>query len=298
MGHAILDDMLRCETKDFQTFSITRFQLAPGARRHVVSSFTQPEGLLEIGLCLHGKWDFSMPERSLAAVTGSVGMMHLPGAFWQSHFDTGSTCRGIGIAIPLHELARYVADSPHVRKNIRALIEGKTGELAHFCSVAPEVLSLATVIYTGIWDEPLQGLLLEAKTMELLHHLLINPLHGEGFLSSVPRDDVRKLNVVREIILADLEANMTISELARLTGLSPSKLKSSFKRHFGSTIHDFIRQAKLEHAKRMIESGEMNVTEAALSVGYSSLGHFSRIFKDTFGLLPKEASRTFMGTPF
>ncbi len=291
MACANLDKMACYETKDFRAFSITRFQLAHGESRPAVCSFTQPDGLLEIGLCLRGRWGISMPGQSPVVVTGSVGMVHMPGLFWQSRFEPGVACQGIGIAIPLESLAWYVGGSLHARKDVLALAEGRACRMAQFHSTSANALSLATAIYTTLWSDSWQNLLLEAKTLELLHHLLANPLSGENRNMRISRDDTIKLNNVREIILADLEVNMTITELARLAGLSPSKLKASFKCRFGATIHDFIRQAKLEYAKRMIESGKMNVTEAALSVGYNSLGHFSRIFKEAFGVLPKDACK-------
>ena len=300
MKYAMLDEKIHCETAEFRTFSLVRFQLERGAGKLAVSSFTQPEGLLEIGLCLHGKWGFALPDQNPVAVTGSVGMVHLPGSSWQSRFETNIACLGIGIAISLEHLTWLVGDSSRVRKDVLALVAGRTRELAHFSTANPVVLSLATAIHTCEWDDPLQKLLVEAKSMELLYHVLLGSCVVSGQATHVSREDERKLRLAREMILADLENTITISDLSREVGLSPSKLKSSFKKHFGTTIHDFTRQTKLEHAKRMIESGDMNVTEAALSVGYNSLGHFSRIFKDTFGVLPKQAGKrqtVFPGAP-
>ena len=38
----------------------------------------------------------------------------------------------------------------------------------------------------------------------------------------------------------------------------------------------------------LLQAGEINVTEAALRVGYANLSHFAKAFKSMFGVSPKE----------
>jgi AraC-like DNA-binding protein len=52
------------------------------------------------------------------------------------------------------------------------------------------------------------------------------------------------------------------------------------------TIPQYTRQLRMERAAELLRSGNFNVTEAALEVGYSSLGHFSQAFHETFGCCP------------
>ena len=52
------------------------------------------------------------------------------------------------------------------------------------------------------------------------------------------------------------------------------------------TITQHLRQLRLERAAELLKSGEYNVTEAALEVGYHSLSHFSAAFHQTFGCCP------------
>jgi AraC-like DNA-binding protein len=59
-----------------------------------------------------------------------------------------------------------------------------------------------------------------------------------------------------------------------------------FSNQTGHTITQQLRQLRMEKAAELLRSGEFNVTEAAMEVGYSSLSHFSAAFHETFGCCP------------
>ena len=52
------------------------------------------------------------------------------------------------------------------------------------------------------------------------------------------------------------------------------------------TLPQYLRQIRMERAAELLRTGQCNVTEAALEVGYSSLSHFSSTFQGTFGCCP------------
>ncbi len=56
-----------------------------------------------------------------------------------------------------------------------------------------------------------------------------------------------------------------------------------FRQETGVTISSFLRRARMDRAAELLRAGDANVTEAAMTVGYSSLSHFSKVFAETFG---------------
>ena len=68
---------------------------------------------------------------------------------------------------------------------------------------------------------------------------------------------------------------------------------------FGTTVFGYVRQLRMEKARFLLETSDMTVTEIALAVGYTSLGHFAGAFKRSFGLVPREyrLSRKLGGGP-
>lgn len=79
---------------------------------------------------------------------------------------------------------------------------------------------------------------------------------------------------------------LTLEELGQRVGCSPFYLSRTFTEQMGMTLTQFLRQVRLERAAELLRSGKFNVTQAALEVGYSSVGHFSTAFHETFGCCP------------
>jgi AraC-like DNA-binding protein len=54
----------------------------------------------------------------------------------------------------------------------------------------------------------------------------------------------------------------------------------------GLTIPQYLQRLRLERAAELLKAGQLNVTEVAMEVGYSSLSHFSLAFRQAFGSCP------------
>ncbi|MFP4283835.1 MAG: helix-turn-helix transcriptional regulator, partial [Opitutales bacterium] len=64
-----------------------------------------------------------------------------------------------------------------------------------------------------------------------------------------------------------------------------------FVARMGRSFRDYLSQHRLERARRLLEDGAGNVTEAAFSAGYSSVSQFSRAFRRHFGKPPSAVAR-------
>lgn len=79
-----------------------------------------------------------------------------------------------------------------------------------------------------------------------------------------------------------------LQELANEVGLNLKKLKVGFKQLYGDTVYSFLFDYKMEYARKMLESGEFNVNEVSVKVGYSTPSHFIAGFKKKYGTTPKK----------
>lgn len=106
------------------------------------------------------------------------------------------------------------------------------------------------------------------------------------FLSD--EENVRKIRKAKEIIIAKMAEPPSLNELSEEIGLSLKKLKEGFKQIYGDSVFSFLFDYKMEFARKLLDSGEYNVNEVGLKVGYSTSSHFIAAFRKKFGTTPKK----------
>jgi len=104
----------------------------------------------------------------------------------------------------------------------------------------------------------------------------------------VDEDNVRRIRQAKEIIISRMAEPPTLSELSEEIGLSLKKLKEGFKQIYGDSVFSFLFDYKMEYARKMLETGQHNVNEVGLKVGYSTASHFISAFKKKYGTTPKK----------
>ncbi len=86
-----------------------------------------------------------------------------------------------------------------------------------------------------------------------------------------------------------------VEEAARNCHVSPTVFCKRFKRETGQTPADYFQRLRLTEACRQIARPYVTLTETAYRLGFSSSQHFSRVFKQYFGLSPRDYRRTVPG---
>ena len=141
-----------------------------------------------------------------------------------------------------------------------------------------------------------QRLWYQAKALEVAAALLYQPLPGEElFCERYKRLSQERAQRVVAILKQNLAGPPPLEEIGRRVGCSHFHLSRVFTQEMGKTISACLRDLRMERAAELLREGKMNVTEAALEVGYSSLSHFTVAFRETHaccpGLYPLNAQR-------
>ncbi len=84
---------------------------------------------------------------------------------------------------------------------------------------------------------------------------------------------------------------LDVEALAASVHLSRAHFIRSFKETFGETPHRYLQRRRLERAMALLRETDLPVTEICLAVGFSSLGTFSRTFRDIVGRSPSAFRR-------
>ena len=80
--------------------------------------------------------------------------------------------------------------------------------------------------------------------------------------------------------------DLTMEEMAYYTGCSLATFKRDFSKVSELTPQKWLIRRRLEAARELLKKGGRKVTEICYSVGFKNLSHFSRVYKETFGMAP------------
>lgn len=134
--------------------------------------------------------------------------------------------------------------------------------------------------------------------ISLLNMLLLTVLRQED-APPMPLQTSNSVHSENEIIRraqqhigAHIREKLTVPMVAHMAGVSPSYLTALFQKNLQISPGEYIRRIRLQESKVMIREGHMNFSAIAAALQYSTVHHFSRQFKDKFGITPTEYART------
>lgn len=79
---------------------------------------------------------------------------------------------------------------------------------------------------------------------------------------------------------------ITLADLAAYFHLSEKYLSRYFKKHFYISFSQYLSHLRLSHAKNLLETSDLSITEVAASAGFPSVSFFIRSFKGNYGITP------------
>lgn len=124
-----------------------------------------------------------------------------------------------------------------------------------------------------------------AKVMEIMAHVAFRE-EAELFCQRHQRQSRERVERARYLLERDLENPPSLEMLAQEAGCSTFHLSRIFAEQVGMSIPKFLRTRRVELAAEYLRAGRMNVTQAAMAVGYSSLSAFNKAFVEQMGCCP------------
>lgn len=92
----------------------------------------------------------------------------------------------------------------------------------------------------------------------------------------------------KQIIEANLFAQLSIDALARLNNLSVSSFKREFARHYNDTPANYIKTKRLEKAAELLVISSERIKDIAFSCGFNDLANFTKSFREKYQCTPGE----------
>ena len=136
-------------------------------------------------------------------------------------------------------------------------------------------------------DDYFQDMIL-AQLRMLLMLLLRQEKNTRNSLSS----EHQILCRAQQYVTGHVREKLSVPLVAGQVDVSPSYLTALFQKNLHISPGEYIRRVKLQESKQMIREGKWNFTEISEILQYSTVHHFSRQFKEKFGITPSEYAKS------
>jgi AraC-like DNA-binding protein len=152
-------------------------------------------------------------------------------------------------------------------------------------------------------DTPIDVTILQPMIVrEIIYRLLIGDQGGRLHHLAVSGGNTSAIARVIQRIRQDFDKTLRIEQLAEELGMSVSGFHYHFKAATAISPLQFQKQLRLQEARRLMLSENLDATSAAYRVGYNDAAYFNREYKSFFGIPPmrdvqqlREATSAFAG---
>lgn len=168
-------------------------------------------------------------------------------------------------------------------------LENKDKKYYNEEAISPAIMVVLHQILNANFQK-MQPLYLKGKVYELL--TLYFNRSNEADIEQCPfladEESISKIHRAKEIIIDRMAEPPSLQELSDEIGLNIKKLKEGFKQIYGDSVYAFLFDYKMELARKILESKELNINEVSMKIGYSTPSHFIAAFKKKYGTTPKK----------
>lgn len=182
-------------------------------------------------------------------------------------------------------LENFIEDSSTLRSLLTKFEYDSLAWVGANLSTTP---AMSCLIY-DMMNSPFTGKMHEMYLACKMTQLFLLQVKGLDFPKTargiLPHDEER-IRFVKEYIDKYIGKELELIQLSRLAGINQTKMKRGFKQLFGSPVHTYIIEQRMNIAYHLLSAGHDSISEIAEKIGYSDVSHFSNAFKQRFGFSP------------
>lgn len=140
--------------------------------------------------------------------------------------------------------------------------------------------------------------ILKAEFIETLERVIEQIGKGSGYEQEEQEsnggaswDKKAIITYIKEYINENFHTNLTLEIIGELVHLHPSYLSKVFKEMTGINLSSYITDVRMEKAAELMEQTNLKVYDVMERIGYQKSQHFSKLFKEKYGVTPNEYRR-------
>ena len=143
-------------------------------------------------------------------------------------------------------------------------------------------------IFSSLYKVPdqIKGHYFKLKVIEIFLLLSVISTTNHEKRSSYRKQQVDIVKAVNEHISTQFMKRITIDSLSDQFDTPTSTLKRCFKGVYGTTIHHYLKECRINAAKHLLQESDQSILEIANAVGYENGSKFTSAFKEATGVTP------------
>ncbi|WP_170287683.1 helix-turn-helix domain-containing protein [Aquibacillus halophilus] len=98
----------------------------------------------------------------------------------------------------------------------------------------------------------------------------------------------RTITLCRDYIFRHIYEEISHDDIANKVDLNPKYLSRLFKKEVGMTVNEYIQQAKIDEAKKLLAYSKTPISEICSLLNYNDQSYFTKVFKKGVGITPKQ----------
>jgi AraC-like DNA-binding protein len=269
---------------------------SPPNHQVITMGYCKQPAMIDFGFVLSGRLNHRLhggiTDDRIEADDGMAGIGFFPNREGVVEVGGDRTVRLLHIHISperLYEMVRE--DLGAMPTGFRGVLEGRNVKDYVFKDgIDPAARLIALDIINGRPDRLPKKLYLECKALELITLQLGCLMSGEADRRvhiRLNRNEKDRIRAAGDWLVRDLSAPPSLADLSGRFCLSLNKLQQGFHEVYGRSVFGYLREHKMQKARFLLESAEMNVSQVAWEVGYVNVSQFTKAYKKRFGILPK-----------
>ena len=150
--------------------------------------------------------------------------------------------------------------------------------------------------YSGLMTEypPIDELSVLIQPLVHMIALLLNYLHDTTTQFPEKHSSSGRLfTSICHMLKNDYSTHYSVEDLARMFNCSASHISHIFLKHGGCSYHTYVNNIRINAAKLLLTSTNMNIQQISDHLGYTNSNYFSTVFKRTVGMSPREHRRLY-----
>jgi AraC-like DNA-binding protein len=240
--------------------------------------WTQTDYLVHV---LSGKKTWHTPEGTWEGVKGDTLYVKKGASFVKQYFDDDFCL-----------MLFFISDD-----FIKEIVRENSGQIKHSAAseksqdilrvkndVAISAFFQSMLTYFTATDRPSEALL-KLKLKELIVSILFSQDNPglSAYFQSLAGEDKTSLTQIME---ANFCYNLSLDDFAKLCNRSLSSFKRDFKKHYNLTPGKWLLQKRVDYSAVLLKNRNLNVSQVCMECGFEDISHFSKVFKERFGVSP------------